>query len=81
MFDIGDKHAMSIRVVADQAHGWATSSTQWKLVGSVDAHSRSAIDSCSISVLQGRCSVDILNMSAGRITASKEIEVVEKCGR
>ena len=78
VFDVGDEHAMSIRIVADQTHCWATSSTERKLVGSVNAHSRGAIDSCSVSISQSRRSVDILNMAACRIATSEEVEVVEK---
>lgn len=80
VFDIGDEHAMGIRIVADQAYGWATWSSKGKFVCGVNAHSRTTIDSCGISVPQSRCSADILNMPVCRIATGVEVEVVKKVG-
>jgi hypothetical protein len=81
MLDISDEHAVGVRIIADQTHGRATWPTQRKLVGSIDAHSRSAIDSSGISVSQGGRSVDILNVPVGGIAISEKVEIVEECIR
>jgi hypothetical protein len=78
VLDIGNEQAMRIPIVADQPNRRSTGPTKREFVRSVDAESGGAVCGRDESVPFGYGSVDILDVSAGWIAPSVEVELVEE---